>query len=461
MLFSNLEFLFIFLPIFLICYFIVKNRATRNIILLIFSLVFYAYGEPLYVFLMIASIVINYFLAIKIDKSKKEKRKKIFILTIAINLLLLMIFKYTGLIINSINEILNSNITVPNILLPIGISFYTFQIISYIVSVYKKEVKAQKSIIDLGCYITAFPQLIAGPIVRYETVQEELENRKENISDFSYGIRRFIIGLAKKVLIADYLGYAATAIFKTSSVGFIPAWIGMIAYTLQIYYDFSGYSDMAIGLGRMMGFHFLKNFNYPYIAKSVTDFWRRWHISLSSFFKDYVYIPMGGNRVSKKKLIRNILIVWCLTGLWHGASWNFCLWGLFYGIVLLLEKLVLKKYLDKLPNIIRHIYTLLVVVIAWVIFNNESLSSIADILKSMFMVHGLGNMDYLNFVQVLDIKYILALIFGIIFAVPVKDKIEKLIKNNYVIDTILIFVFLLSIVSILNSTYSPFIYFRF
>lgn len=461
MLFSNLEFLFIFLPIFLICYFIVKNRATRNIILLIFSLVFYAYGEPLYVFLMIASIVINYFLAIKIDKSKKEKRKKIFILTIAINLLLLMIFKYTGLIINSINEILNSNITVPNILLPIGISFYTFQIISYIVSVYKKEVKAQKSIIDLGCYITAFPQLIAGPIVRYETVQEELENRKENISDFSYGIRRFIIGLAKKVLIADYLGYVATAIFKTSSVGFIPAWIGMIAYTLQIYYDFSGYSDMAIGLGRMMGFHFLENFNYPYIAKSVTDFWRRWHISLSSFFKDYVYIPMGGNRVSKKKLIRNILIVWCLTGLWHGASWNFCLWGLFYGIVLLLEKLVLKKYLDKLPNIIRHIYTLLVVVIAWVIFNNESLSSIADILKSMFMVHGLGNIDYLNFVQVLDIKYILALIFGIIFAVPVKDKIEKLIKNNYVIDIILIFVFLLSIVSILNSTYSPFIYFRF
>jgi len=461
MLFSDLTFLFVFLPIFLICYFIFKNRKVRNIVLLIFSLFFYAYGEPLYVFLMIFSILINYFLAIKIDESRKENRKKVFIFTIAINLLLLIIFKYTSFILDSANSLLNIDIPVPKILLPIGISFYTFQTISYIIGVYRMEVKAQKSIIDLGCYITAFPQLIAGPIVRYETVSEELENREENIPEFSYGVRRFIIGLAKKVLIADYLGYVASTIFKVSSVGFIPAWFGMISYTLQIYYDFSGYSDMAIGLGRMMGFHFLENFNYPYIAKSVTDFWRRWHISLSSFFKDYVYIPLGGNRVKKSKLIRNILVVWALTGLWHGASWNFCLWGLFYGIILLLEKLILKKYLDRLPSFIGHIYTLLVVIIAWVIFNNESIDSIVDILKSMFMVHGLGDIDYLNYIQVLDIKYVLALIFGIIFAVPLKDKIKKIIKNDYILDTILILIFLLSIVSILNSTYSPFIYFRF
>lgn len=349
---------------------------------------------------------------------------------------------------------------IPNILLPIGISFYTFQIISYIISVYRKEVKAQKNIIDLGCYITAFPQLIAGPIVRYETVQEELENRKENISDFSYGIRRFIIGLAKKVLIADYLGYVASSIFSSTNVGLIPSWLGIIAYTLEIYYDFSGYSDMAIGLGRMMGFHFLENFNYPYIAKSVTEFWRRWHISLSSFFRDYVYIPLGGNRVTTKKFIRNILVVWALTGLWHGASWNFILWGIYYGILLLIEKFFLKKYLDKLPGLITHLYTLLIIVIGWVIFNNENISSIIDILKSMFMFNGLGDIEYLRFIQVLDIKYILALIFGIIFAYPIKDKIN-IEKYGYLKDIALILLFILSIISILNSTYSPFIYFRF
>ena len=461
MLFSDLVFLFIFLPVFFICYFLFKKRKIRNIILLIFSLFFYAYGEPLYVFLMIFSILTNYFLAIKIDESKQNNRKKIFVFTIAINLLLLIIFKYTSFIVDTTNNLLNINLQLPEIILPIGISFYTFQIISYIISVYKKEVKAQNNIIDLGCYITAFPQLIAGPIVRYETVNEELENRKENINDFSYGIRRFIIGLAKKVLIADYLGYVSSTIFKVSSVGFISSWLGMISYTLQIYYDFSGYSDMAIGLGRMMGFHFLENFNYPYIAKSVTDFWRRWHISLSSFFKDYVYIPLGGNRVNKIKLIRNILIVWALTGLWHGASWNFCLWGLFYGVILLIEKLLLKKYLDKLPSFIGHIYTLVIVIIAWVIFNNESIASIVDVLKSMFMMNGIGDINYLNYIQVFDIKYILALIFGIIFAMPIKDKLKKLLKNDYIIDTLLILIFLVSIISILNSTYSPFIYFRF
>lgn len=461
MLFSDLTFLFLFFPAFLICYFLAKKRKTRNIILLIFSLAFYAYGEPVYVFLMLFSIIGNFFLAKKIDSCKnKEKRKKVFIMTIFLNILLLVIFKYTGFLIDSFNKIFSLNITIPNILLPIGISFYTFQIMSYVISVYKKEVTAQKNIINLGCYITAFPQLIAGPIVRYETVSEELEKREENITDFSYGIRRFIIGLAKKVLIADYLGYIASSIFSTGEVGFLPAWLGMISYALQIYYDFSGYSDMAIGLGRMMGFHFLENFNYPYVAKSITEFWRRWHISLSSFFKDYVYIPLGGNRVSKRKLVRNLLIVWALTGLWHGASWNFILWGLYYGIILIIEKFFLKKYLDKIPSILSHIYALIIIIIGWVIFNNESLPTMLDILKSMFMLNGLGNIDYIKYLQLLDIKYILAIVLGAIFAFPVA---KNLLNNNhkYLKDTLLIILFLISIISILNSTYSPFIYFRF
>ena len=461
MLFSDLIFLFLFFPAFLICYFLAKKRKTRNIILLIFSLAFYAYGEPVYVFLMLFSIIGNFFLAKKIDSCKnKEKRKKVFIMTIFLNILLLVIFKYTGFLIDSFNKIFSLNITIPNILLPIGISFYTFQIMSYVISVYKKEVTAQKNIINLGCYITAFPQLIAGPIVRYETVSEELEKREENITDFSYGIRRFIIGLAKKVLIADYLGYVASSIFSTGEVGFLPAWLGMISYALQIYYDFSGYSDMAIGLGRMMGFHFLENFNYPYVAKSITEFWRRWHISLSSFFKDYVYIPLGGNRVSKRKLVRNLLIVWALTGLWHGASWNFILWGLYYGIILIIEKFFLKKYLDKIPSILSHIYALIIIIIGWVIFNNESLPTMLDILKSMFMLNGVGNIDYIKYLQLLDIKYILAIVLGAIFAFPVA---KNLLNNNhkYLKDTLLIILFLISIISILNSTYSPFIYFRF
>lgn len=466
MLFSSINFLFLFFPLFLICYFFFQKRKIRNVILLLFSLAFYAYGEPIYVLLMIFSIVTNYFLALFIG-NKKEKRPKtqIFIFTIALNLFVLFIFKYVPFFIEVINNALNLKISIPSISLPIGISFYTFQTISYIVSVYKGEVKAQTSIINLGCYITAFPQLIAGPIVRYETVNEEIEKRKENIKDFSSGIRRFIIGLSKKVLIADYLGYVASSIFKISDVGFLPAWIGMISYTLQIYYDFSGYSDMAIGLGRMLGFHFLENFNYPYISKTVTEFWRRWHMSLSSFFRDYVYIPLGGNRVSKIKFIRNILVVWALTGLWHGASWNFVIWGLFYGIILLIEKMILKKYLDKAPSFIGHIYTMLIVIIAWVIFNNESLSSIVNILKSMFIFDGNFSLEYLEYLGIIDIKYILALIVGLIFIFPIKSKFIELSKENakfsLFLDLILIIIFILSVISILNSTYSPFIYFRF
>ncbi len=452
MVFSNLIFLFLFLPIFILVYFIFKKRKIRNLVLLIFSLLFYAYGEPIYVFLMIGSIIVNYLMGLKL-----KKNKKLFICSIIFNLLILFVFKYLDFLISTINLVFKTSIPLFNISLPIGISFYTFQTISYLVSVYKGNVKSQKNIIDLGCYIAAFPQLIAGPIVRYETVNEELINRKENFKDFASGIRRFIVGLSKKVLIADYLGLVASRIFQYSGVGFIAAWIGMICYTLQIYYDFSGYSDMAIGLGRMLGFHYLENFDYPYISKSITEFFRRWHMSLSSFFKDYVYIPLGGNRVSKVKLIRNIIVVWFLTGLWHGANFNFILWGVYYGVFLVIEKFFLKKHLDK-HNTISHFYLLLVTIIGWVIFRSESFTEIKDILASMFMFNGLGNIKLIEYIGIIDIKNILALVFGIVFAIPV---IKNLDNKKVYFDILLIIIFIISILSIVNSSYSPFIYFRF
>ena len=307
MVFSSLLFIYFFLPIFLIAYFVIKNRKYRNVVLLLFSLVFYAYGEPIYSLLMILSIVVNYFLAILIDKYNS---KKLFIIDVIFNLGLLGVFKQSNFFVDNLNNIFGLNINFLNIALPIGISFYTFQILTYVIDVYKKKVPVQKNIVSLGCYICAFPQLIAGPIVRYSTVNEELNNRKETLSDFADGFRRFILGLSKKVLIANGVAYVCEHILAlgAESYGLIGAFLITVSYTLQIYFDFSGYSDMAIGLGKMLGFHYLENFNYPYIARSITDFWRRWHISLSSFFRDYVYIPLGGNRVKVYKHIRNILI---------------------------------------------------------------------------------------------------------------------------------------------------------
>ena len=323
MTFSSLMFIFVFLPLFIISYFIFKNNNYRNFIILIFSLIFYAYGEPIYILLMLFSIFINYIIGLCIDKF--DKRQLFLIIGISINLLMLGIFKYTDFIIEIINTLLKTNIGYVNIPLPIGISFYTFQSLSYIIDVYLKKVKVQKNIMNLGCYISFFPQLIAGPIVRYDQIEKELKERKNSIKGFAYGIRRFIKGLAKKVILADNISYICTSIFalEPSNYGFIGALIGIISYSLQIYFDFSGYSDMAIGLGKMFGFNFLENFDYPYISKSITEFWRRWHISLSSFFKDYVYIPLGGNRVEKYRFILNVLIVWTLTGIWHGAQINF------------------------------------------------------------------------------------------------------------------------------------------
>lgn len=463
MLFSSLTFLFGFLPIMILLYFIIKNRTYRNIVLCIFSMIFYAWGEPKYIILMLFSILFNYLMALLIDKSKK--RKLIFALTIIINISLLFVFKYLDFGILSLNNIFNVNIPLSNIALPIGISFYTFQIMSYVIDVYKKEVKVQKNIINLATYIVLFPQLIAGPIVRYQTVADEIMNRKENLNDFICGVKRFVIGLSKKVLIANQMALIADIAFNNvGKYGSLFSWIGILAYTFQIFYDFSGYSSMAIGLGRMFGFHFLENFNYPYISLSVQDFWSRWHISLSTWFKDYVYIPLGGNRCSKIKWIRNFMIVWLLTGLWHGASWNYVLWGVFYGIILLLEKMYLSKYLNKLPKILRYLITMFVIMIGWTIFRADNIDILFSYIKSLF---SFTKTDFLILVvDNFNILYLfLFFIPAIIFCFPIIPKLRVKYENKiwFVLLECLItgILFFLCISMLVSSTYNPFIYFKF
>ena len=460
MLFTSISFLYYFLPITLILYFIVPKK-YKNVILLVSSLLFYFYGEPIYVFLMIAEILIAYFGALLIDKYKD---KTILIILLIIHISLLFIFKYTDFILTNINNIFNANINLLKLALPIGISFYTFQIISYEVDVYKKKVSVQKNIINLATYVSLFPQLIAGPIVRYESINEELDNRKTTFNDFSYGVRRFIIGLSKKVLLANVLGELCSTFNTISDKTVVFYWLFAISYMLQIYLDFSAYSDMAIGLGRMFGFHCLENFNYPYISKSITEFWRRWHMSLSSWFKDYVYIPLGGSRCEKTKIIRNIFVVWFLTGLWHGASWNFIIWGLLFGIVLVIEKLFLQKVLDKTPNIFKHIYVLFIVMISFVIFNGE------NIINNIQGLFGINNISFINSVSIHYLKnYLIILIISILACTPLfKNIIEKLKNNKKIIKVInllepIYLVLLLFIVTVylIDNSYNPFLYFRF
>ena len=454
--FSTLTFLIFFFPLFLFSYFIFKKRSIRNLVLLVFSLFFYAWGEPVYILLMLLSIVMNYYFAILIDKY--SKKKLFLIISIICNILLLVVFKYTDFLISIYNFIFKGNVGLTNIALPIGISFYTFQILSYVIDVYRGKVKVQKNIIYLGCYISSFPQLIAGPIVTYDTVEKELTKRKESISLFAEGIRRLIIGLSKKILIANSVGYIADSIFSlnTNLWTFPLIWIAVLSYTLQIYFDFSGYSDMAIGMGKMLGFNYLENFNYPYIAKSVTEFWRRWHISLSTWFKDYVYIPLGGNRVNKRRLCINIMIVWSLTGLWHGASINYLIWGLYYGILLLIEKLLLSKYIEKWPNILKHIYTILIFVFGWTIFRLENFNELVIAFKSLLGFNGFGNLNVLISLGLFKVKYIFFFILGIIFSIPIKFNLDKKIK-----DVLLLILLIIVITNMVTGSYNPFIYFRF
>ena len=465
MLFTSISFLYYFLPALIIIYFITPKK-YKNIILLIASLLFYFYGEPKYVFLMIAEIIIAYIGAILIDKYKNQS-KNILIITLFIHVLLLIIFKYTDFIIQTINDISNANIKLLNIALPIGISFYTFQIISYIIDVYNGKVKVQKNIIKLATYVSLFPQLVAGPIVRYQTVEKELDNRTHSFNNFAYGIRRFSIGLAKKVLIANALGELCSKASATSEKTIVFFWIFGISYMLQLYFDFSAYSDMAIGLGRIFGFHFPENFNYPYISKSITEFWRRWHISLSTWFKDYIYIPLGGNREGKYKQIRNILIVWLLTGIWHGANWTFLIWGLLFGVILIIEKLWLNKLMEKLPSFIRRIYVLFIVMILFIIFNSDNMSVALTNIKGLF---GMNGEVFINDYTIHYLKsYLPLLIIASFGATPfIKIFIDKLRKNKYVnniiniLEPILIVIILVVVTSyLIDNSYNPFLYFRF
>lgn len=460
MVFSSITFLFNFLPIVLVIYYLVPNK-LKNLILLIFSFIFYFYGEPKYVLLMIFSIISTYICGILVDKYRGTKTSKLFlILEIIISIGLLIYFKYADFIIKNINLWLSQKIDLINVLLPIGISFYTFQMLSYVVDIYRGEVKVQKNILKLATYVSLFPQLIAGPIVRYSTIEKQLENREYSINKFSLGVRRFVIGLGKKVMIANVIGTLVNTFLISDDKSVLFYWLYAIGVMLQIYFDFSGYSDMAIGLGKMFGFEFLENFNYPYIATSITDFWRRWHISLSSWFRDYVYIPLGGNRVSKIKWIRNIMIVWLLTGLWHGAEWNFIIWGVYFGILLIIEKIFLLKKAERIPKVFKIIYTLFFVMISFIIFNGNE---IIENIKGLF---GIGNIPVISKESIYYLKsYFIVILVGIIGATPImknivkKEKIKKIIN---ILEPIYLFsILLLSTSYIIDGSFNPFLYFRF
>ncbi len=462
MVFTSISFIYYFLPLLLICYFVVPKK-FRNIILLMFSVLFYFYGEPKYILLMLIEVLISYVVGLLIDKYKS---KNILIIGIFIHVLLFGIFKYFNFVIINVNNLFHSNLNLLNVVLPIGISFYTFQIISYEIDVYNKKVNVQSNILKYFLYVFLFPQLIAGPIVRYQDVNNEIDNRNVTFEMFANGLRRFIIGLSKKVIIANNLGELCNIYLNLGDKSVLFTWIFAISYMLQIYFDFSGYSDIAIGLGKMLGFNFPENFNYPYMAKSITDFWRRWHMTLSSWFRDYVYIPLGGNKKGVLKQIRNILIVWSLTGLWHGASWNFILWGLYFGILLILEKFILKKYFSNVPKFIKGIYTLFLVVISFVIFQGDNLSNDFNIIKGLF---GLNGELFINNVTLYYLKgYVLFIVLGVIGATNyVKNLVIKISngKGKKIINILepiyLLILLIIVTMYLIDSSYNPFLYFRF
>ncbi len=485
MVFSSLLFLFRFFPIVLVLYFLVP-RKLKNAVLFFSSLVFYAWGEPVYVVLMLFSTVVDYTHGMLVDKlmkqGKERKARWVVASSMTINLLLLGFFKYADFLIGSINGVLGTGIPLLKLALPIGISFYTFQTMSYTVDIYRGEAKVQRNIISFGAYVALFPQLIAGPIVRYQTIAEELQERKETSSDFSEGINRFLLGLGKKVLLANNIGmlWDSISAMGGQELSVATAWLGILAYSFQIYFDFSGYSDMAIGLGRMFGFHFPENFNYPYISKSITEFWRRWHISLGTWFREYVYIPVGGNRKGRLCQIRNLAIVWLLTGIWHGASWNFVVWGIYYGIFLIVEKVFLLKRLERLPRWLQHVYTLLVVAIGWVIFAFDSMGVGFVYLKNMF---GFGGIAWINrefiYLFYTNALWLVLLVLG---STELPKKLVKKLeaklhqtperaagKAVWYQDGLLtlgqnivyIIIFFVSVAYLVDATYNPFLYFRF
>lgn len=464
MVFSSLVFLFAYLPITLLAYYLVP-RQGRNIFLFIVNLIFYGWGEPKLVLLMVFNIFFNYIGGWLVDKYRADaKKKKLFlILTCVLDIGILAVFKYTGMITETLNMLPFLNIPELQISLPIGISFYTFQTMSYVIDVYRDDAPVSKNFINFGTYVALFPQLIAGPIVRYRDVAEQLVNRRETLEMFTRGVKLFMVGLAKKVIIANTMGTLTTNIFATTDEnGVVGTWVGMIAYTFQIYFDFSGYSDMACGLGNMLGFEFLKNFNYPYIAKSITDFWRRWHISLSTWFKEYVYIPIGGNRKGVKRQILNLLIVWGLTGLWHGAAYNFVLWGLYYGLLLILEKFVLKKFLDRLPSFVQHIYTLFIVIIGWGLFYFTDVGQLGEFMVDLFNFgNGICGNQAFNLIMSNLPMLIIAAVASTPFAAMLYNRFEHT-RFMWIPETLYCMgVLAVSTASLVNQSYNPFLYFRF
>ncbi len=473
MVFSSVIFIFLFLPTVIFCYFLCPSKYLflRNIILLIFSLAFYFYGEPKLIVIMILSIILNYIIGILVDKEQQKNRsgKGFLVFSVVANLSALVYFKYLMFFTENVNAIFGTEFIVPSIIMPIGISFYTFQAMSYVFDVYNKTAKVQKNPLNVALYVSMFPQLIAGPIVRYETVAEEINERTHSFENFSEGATRFVYGLSKKIIIANQMGLIADKVFAKpiDTLDMKLAWVGTIAYALQIFYDFAGYSDMAIGLGKIFGFTFLENFNFPYISKSITEFWRRWHMSLGTWFRDYVYIPLGGNRVKYSRQILNIFVVWFLTGFWHGASWNFIVWGLYFAVILIVEKKVLLKYLDK-P--FAHIYALVLILIGWVFFRSENMGYAFGYIGAMFDFGTLTNTSNQAYYLLWEYKFewILAIIFAIPFSVMLKEQVAKYNTNVYtsvaVYTTKFVFIsvcFILANLYLLNSTINPFIYFRF
>ena len=471
MVFSSLVFLCIFLPVNLFLYFIIKNRTWRNWILILSSLFFYAWGEPVWITAMIFSGVFDYFNGLMVEKYHGTKKAKFFVaLSITGNLLLLGAFKYSGFFVENINALFGLSLNVPRISLPIGISFYTFQTISYVVDVYRGEVKAQRSPFKFMLFVSLFHQLVAGPIVRYSDIAAEIEHREVTATGFSEGVNRFIIGLGKKVLIANTAGELALSFLGTDyeKLPVAGAWLGILLYAFQIYFDFSGYSDMAIGLGRMYGFTYKENFNYPYISKSATEFWRRWHISLGSFFRDYLYIPLGGNR---RNHARNLLVVWFLTGLWHGASWNFIIWGLYYFVFVFAEKLFLKKLLDRIPAFFSRLYLLLIVLIGWVFFYHIDMGEGLQFLGVMFgRAYAFTNSE----VSILFRGNALFLVLAVIASTPLAKRLFEAVKTYFLgnrarvvfMDRVFkpvinIFILVLSLAFLVGQSYNPFLYFRF
>ncbi|MCI9507317.1 MAG: MBOAT family protein [Oscillospiraceae bacterium] len=461
MVFSSLPFLFFYLMAVLTVYKLAPLK-VRNLILLLVSLFFYGWGEPVYIFIMLLSIAVDYTHGRLVERWRENDAlaRRVVASSVLCNLAILFFFKYWDFIAGNINAFTGLSIPEFGLPLPIGISFYTFQTMSYTIDVYRRDAPVQKNAVAFGAYVTLFPQLIAGPIVQYKSVAEQLEGRREDLEKFASGIRRFTVGLAKKALLANAIGELWDASIAAQNLTVAGAWLGLTAYAFQLYFDFSGYSDMAVGLGRMLGFSFLENFDYPYISKSVVEFWKRWHISLTTWFREYVYYPLGGNRVSKAKWVRNILIVWVLTGIWHGAGWNFLLWGLYYAVWMLLERLFLGRYLEKLPSALRHVYTMLVVLVGWALFAVEGLDRLSMFLWTLFGgADAYAAVDGYHFRSYLPVLVILA-----VASTPAGKNLWGRLgeRTRSVLTPLLVLASLvLCTASLVDASYNPFLYFRF